>query len=310
MRIFFLIIACILVSPSLEAQENAKLFQVPKASDKALAPDDNESIIRYENVADRSILWSKIVWETIDLSEEENKILYFPVDTLRTEKRSLYYTLLKALKSGRLTAYTDSYFEETRNFEDVLPAIQKRDTTAAGFELLNQGRELTDAYIAERDISAYDIKQYRVKGVWYFDKRRSELRYRILGIAPVAPDVNFIDQQAENETDGYLVELFWIWYPQVRPLRAATPSFNSVNTNFPVSFDRILNTRTFEAQIYKTDNELDDIAALQRDLQFPNFSSGTAAEEERLAQKKRLFDLFKSKNKGEQESVDLNPKQQ
>ena len=310
MRIFFLIIVCILVSPSLEAQENAKLFQVPKASDKALAPDDNESIIRYENVADRSILWSKIVWETIDLSEEENKILYFPVDTLRTEKRSLYYTLLKALKSGRLTAYTDSYFEETRDFEDILPAIQKRDTTAAGFELLNQGRELTDAYIVYKENTAYDIKQYRVKGVWYFDKRRSELRYRILGIAPVAPDVNFIDQQTENEADGYLVELFWIWYPQVRPLLAATPSFNSVNTNFPVSFDRILNTRTFEAQIYKTDNELDDIAALQRDLQFPNFSSGTAAEEERLAQKKRLFDLFKSKNKGEQESVDLNPKQQ
>ena len=126
----------------------------------------------------------------------------------------------------------------------------------------------------------------------------------------MAPDVNFIDQQAENETDGYLVELFWIWYPQVRPLLAATPSFNSVNTNFPVSFDRILNTRTFEAQIYKTDNELDDIAELQRDLQFPNFSSGTAAEEERLAQKKRLFDLFKSKSKSEQESVDLNPKQQ
>ena len=110
--------------------------------------------------------------------------------------------MLKALKSGRLKAYTDSYFEETRDFEDILPAIQKRDTTAAGFELLNQGRELTDAYIAERDISAYDIKQYRVKGVWYFDKRRSELRYRILGIAPVAPDVNFIDQQAEDEADA------------------------------------------------------------------------------------------------------------
>lgn len=309
MRIFFLVIACILVTPSVKAQGNAKLFEVPKAADKALAPDDNESIIRYENVADRSILWSKIVWETIDLSNDENQILYFPVDTLRTEKRSLYYTLLKALKSGRLTAYTDSYFEETRSFEDVLPAIQKRDTTAAGFELLNQGRELTDAYIAERDISAYDIKQYRVKGVWYFDKRRSELRYRILGIAPVAPDVNFIDQQSDNEADNYLVELFWIWYPQVRPLLAATPSFNSINTNFPVSFDRILNTRTFKAQIYKTDNELDDIAALQRDLQFPNFSSGTAAEEERLAQRKRLFDLFKPKNKGEQESVDLNPKQ-
>jgi gliding motility associated protien GldN len=309
MRILLVLALTIFFNSAANAQGNAKLFQVPKAEDKALAPDDNESIIRYENVADRSILWSKIVWEKVSLEEETNKVLYYPVDTLRTEKRSLYYTLLKALKSGRLRAYSDSYFEEARQFEDLLPAIQKRDTTSAGFELLNQGKDLTEAYIAQRDISAYDIKEYRVKGVWYFDKRRSELRYRILGIAPVAPDVNFIDQVDSESGEEYLIELFWVWYPDVRPLLAATPSFNNVNTNFPVSFDRILNTRTFNAEIYKTDNELDDIVALQRDLQFPDFSSGTAAEEERLAQRRRLFDLFKGKKKENQTTV-LNPTKQ
>jgi len=310
MRILLVLALTIFFNSAANAQGNAKLFQVPKAEDKALAPDDNESIIRYENVADRSILWSKIVWEKVSLEEETNKVLYYPVDTLRTEKRSLYYTLLKALKSGRLRAYSDSYFEEARQFEDLLPAIQKRDTTSAGFELLNQGKALTEAYIAQRDISAYDIKEYRVKGVWYFDKRRSELRYRILGIAPVAPDVNFIDQVDSESGEEYLIELFWVWYPDVRPLLAATPSFNNVNTNFPVSFDRILNTRTFIAEIYKTDNELDDIAALQRDLQFPDFSSGTAAEEERLAQRKRLFDLFKGKKKEKNQTTVLNPTKQ
>ena len=148
MRVLLVLAFTILFSSAANAQGNAKLFQVPKAEDKALAPEDNESIIRYENVADRSILWSKIVWEKVSLEEETNKVLYYPVDTLRTEKRSLYYTLLKALRSGRLRAYSDSYFEETRQFEDLLPAIQKRDTTSAGFELLNQGKALTEAYIA------------------------------------------------------------------------------------------------------------------------------------------------------------------
>ncbi|MEL0308595.1 MAG: gliding motility protein GldN, partial [Flavobacteriaceae bacterium] len=146
MRVFLVLALTLSFTSVVTAQGNAKLFQVPKTEDKMLAPDDNESIIRYENVADRSILWSKIVLEKVDLEADANKVLYYPVDTLRTEKRSLYYTLLKALKSGRLRAYSDSYFEEPRRFEDLLPAIQKRDTTSAGFELLNQGKALTEAY--------------------------------------------------------------------------------------------------------------------------------------------------------------------
>jgi gliding motility associated protien GldN len=313
-RIFF---AAYFISLSVSAQQQgqAKLFQVPKAGDKELAPMENNDIIRYETVADRSILWSKVVWERADLNRPENMELYFPLDTIKTEKRSLYYTLLKALKERKVKAYSDSYFEEARTYEDLLPAIQKRDTTSAGFERLNQGFELTRDYISERKVSAYDIKEYRIKGVWYFDKRRSELRYRILGIAPVAVDVNFLDEVADSETidDSYLVELFWLWYPEVRPLLASTPSFNVDNTNFPVSFDRLLNTRTFAAQIYQTDNAFDNIEELQRELQFPDFSSGTDEEEQRLADRKKFFDFLKrdaqKQRKAERETqVNLNPK--
>ena len=307
----------LMITASAAAQEQgqAKLFQVPKSDDKALASMENNDIIRYETVADRSILWSKIVWERADLDQAENMELYFPVDTIRTEKRSLYYTLLKALKERKVKAYSDSYFEEPRRFEDLLPAIQKRDTTSAGFERLNQGLALTRDYISERNISAYDIKEYRIKGVWYFDKRRSELRYRILGIAPVAVDVNFLDEVADGETidESYLVELFWLWYPEVRPLLASTPSFNAENTNFPVSFDRLLNTRSFKAEIYQTDNEFDNITELQRELQFPDFSSGTDDEEKRLAERKKSFlflkrDAEKQQKASNQTEVTLNPK--
>ena len=310
------VLLALMITASAAAQEQgqAKLFQVPKTDDKALASMENNDIIRYETVADRSILWSKIVWERADLDQVENMELYFPVDTIRTEKRSLYFTLLKALKQRKVNAYSDSYFEEPRSYEDLLPAIQKRDTTSAGFERLNQGLNLTRDYISERNISAYDIKEYRIKGVWYFDKRRSELRYRILGIAPVAVDVNFLDEVADGEAidESYLVELFWLWYPEVRPLLASTPSFNAENTNFPVSFDRLLNTRNFKAVIYQTDNEFDNIAELQRELQFPDFSSGTDEEEKRRAERKNSFlflkrDAEKQQKASKQPEVTLNP---
>jgi hypothetical protein len=40
-----------------------------------------------------------------------------------------------------------------------------------------------------QDLSAQDVTQYKIKGYWYFDKRQSELKYRLLGICPVTPDV-------------------------------------------------------------------------------------------------------------------------
>ena len=51
--------------------------------------------------------------------------------------------------------------------------------------------------------------------MWYFDKRQGELKYRLLGIAPVAPDVNFIDDESVDPGENK-VELFWIWYPAAR----------------------------------------------------------------------------------------------
>ena len=103
MRIYLLFgIIFTFVTP-IFSQGNAKLFEVPKDQDKALAPNNNQLIIQYENVNDRTILWSKIIWERIVLNEKENAILYFPVDTIRTEKRSLYYTLLKALRETTTT---------------------------------------------------------------------------------------------------------------------------------------------------------------------------------------------------------------
>jgi hypothetical protein len=43
----------------------------------------------------------------------------------------------------------------------------------------------SDEYILRQDLSAQDVTQYKIKGYWYFDKRQSELKYRLLGICPL-----------------------------------------------------------------------------------------------------------------------------
>ncbi len=35
-----------------------------------------------------------------------------------------------------------------------------------------------------------DITSYKIKGIWYVDKRIGEMRYRLLGIMPRGKDMN------------------------------------------------------------------------------------------------------------------------
>jgi len=217
---------------------------------------DNDAPLPYGYVDDRDILWSKTVWEVIDLDERVNFPLYYPTDTIDigNDRRSLYDVLLKNIKNGKLKdVYADSYFTDKRKFGDLTATLQKVDTTDYGYEQINAGEELSPEYVMRRNLTAADIEEYRIKGMWYFDKRQGELKYRLLGIAPVAPDVNFIDDESMDPADAK-VELFWVWYPDVRNILHEAKVFNQRNSAQPISFDMLLNARRFNGVIYKEDN--------------------------------------------------------
>ena len=228
---------------------------VRTASQKAV---DNDKPLEYGYVDDRDILFSKMVWEKVVLDERANFPLYYPIDTnnIGRDRRSLYDVLMKNIKSGKIeNIYDDSYFTTKRTLKDIESALTMVDTTEMGIEQLNAGEELSAEYINKRSITAADIKEYHIKGLWYFDKRQAEMKYRLLGIAPVAPDVNFID---ESEPD--LVALFWVWFPDAREILHEAKSFNNENSSMPFSFDHLLNARRFQGYIYKEENVQGDRA--------------------------------------------------
>ncbi len=217
---------------------------------------DNDVFLEYGYVDDRDILWSKTVWEVIDLDQRVNFPLYYPLDTIDigADRRSLYDVLIKNIKNGKLTdVYVDSYFTEKRKFSDLAATLKKVDTTDLGYEQYNAGEQISPEYINQRELTAADIEEYRIKGIWYFDKRQGELKYRMLGIAPVAPDVNFIDDESMSPEDAK-VELFWVWFPSARQILHEAKVFNQRNSAMPISFDMLLNSRRFNATIYKEDN--------------------------------------------------------
>ena len=217
---------------------------------------DNDKPLEYGYVDDRDILWSKMTWEVVDLDERVNFSLYYPIDTnnIGSNRRSLFDVLMTNIQKGNIeNIYDDSYFKTKRTLKDIGAAMSLIDTTELGIEQLNAGEQLSEEYINRRDITAADITEYHIKGLWYFDKRQGELKYRLLGIAPVAPDVNFIDS---DEPD--MVELFWVWFPDARNVLHEAKAFNNNNSSMPSSFDHLLNARRFNGLIYREENVYGD----------------------------------------------------
>lgn len=284
-----LTVATVLTASSMFAQANILNAKSPDeigVRTEAQKAVDNDKPLEYGYVDDRDILFSKMVWEKIVLDERANFPLYYPIDTnnIGSDRRSLYDVLMKAVKDGDIeNIYDDSYFTTKRTLKDIQAALVKVDTTELGIEQLNAGEELSPEYINRRDITAADIKEYRVKGLWYFDKRQAEMKYRLLGIAPVAPDVNFID---DDEPD--LVALFWVFFPDAREVLHEAKSFNNENSSMPFSFDHLLNARRFHGYIYKEEN-------VQGDRAVTEYVSQNALmqllESERIKDKIRDFEL-------------------
>ena len=78
---------------------NAKTVeQIGKKNEKQLMAD-NDGPIPYGYVDDRDIMWSKVVWEFVDLNQKINLPYYFPIDTtnISSDRRSLFDVLIKEI---------------------------------------------------------------------------------------------------------------------------------------------------------------------------------------------------------------------
>lgn len=286
---FLLTVTAVFTVSSVFAQANILNAKSPDqigVRTEAQKAVDNDKPLEYGYVDDRDILFSKMTWERIVLDERVNFPLYYPIDTnnIGSNRRSLYDVLMKNIQNGKIASiYDDSYFKNKRTLKDIEAALVKVDTTELGIEQINAGEQLSAEYINKRDITAADIMEYHIKGLWYFDKRQAELKYRLLGIAPVAPDVNFIGTE-----DADLVELFWVFFPDAREVLHEAKSFNDANSSIPFSFDHILNSRRFSGYIYKEEN-------VQGDRAISEYVAENALmqllESERIKDKIRDFEL-------------------
>ncbi len=254
---------------------------------------DNDKPLAYGYVHDRDVLMGKTIWEQIDLDERINFPLYFPIDTanIGRDRRSLFSVLLNGIKSGKITeVYADDYFNTKKTLKDMETSFTYVDTTQSGIDEINtyyddyrSGRKVLDPqYINKLELTAQDIFAYRIKGFWYFDKRQGEMKYRLLAICPVAPEAREIGKENADP-----IELFWVYFPAIRDVLHEAKAFNDKNSAQPITFDHLLNSRRFNAVIYKEEN-------VYGDRQIADYMKENAQmqllESERVKEKIRNFE--------------------
>lgn len=257
-RNFSLIVTLSLVSSVTFAQSNLLNAKSPDEIGKkteAQLNADNDKPLPYGYVHDRDILLGKTVWEFVDLDERINFPLYFPIEgNLGPDRKSLYAVLIENMKSGKISeVYDDSYFTTKKTLKDIESSLSKIDTMDAGREQYNAGETITEDNIVRTDILPANVMGYKIKGYWYFDKRQGELKYRLLGLCPVVPDVYTMGTEEEDP-----IELFWVYFPAAREVLHSASAFNDRNSAMAVTFDHLLNARRFSGTIYQEENVMGD----------------------------------------------------
>jgi gliding motility associated protien GldN len=204
----------------------------------------------YQYVRESDVMWSKTIWRRIDLREKMNLDLYYP--TKPTDGRmSLIDLLMWGIKNEGLQAYKYNAGDE---FGAVMTMKEIEETLGARTDTSNV-EDVQTGVITKKAVTKppdlREIKQFQVKELWFFDKQRSVMEVRIIGIGPIR---EYFKEDDKDQEDPKYAEAFWIYFPEARKILANHEVFNSQNDAQRTSFDDIFQKRLFNGYIAQESN--------------------------------------------------------
>lgn len=259
MKTIFSLFGSLLISIAVQAQSaSGSFYNISERTNNpngqmeikdGVYPKDNlyKPPVQYTYLREADVMWSRTVWRKLDMREKMNHPIYYPLEATK-ERISLVQLMLNAMNEGSLTAY-DAMNDE---FTTPLSYVATKNFGTWTDTIYVEESDPPYNIIAKPVLHEFDpstVKEFRIKEVWFFDKQRSVMDVRIVGICPVAENID----PSTGEVRG-MTPMFWVYFPELRNLLSSTRVFTRHNGSTEMTYDDLFWKRMFSSYIYKVAN--------------------------------------------------------
>lgn len=192
--------------------------------------------------------WRRDIYRSLDLSKDENAVLYYPV-TPKNGRENLFLYLFKLILRGQVKAYNytldgnEDFSEKNR-----VSAKELMDRYHFFYEANNGRMRVNDA-----DIPSDQVKLYFIKESSYYDQHTGTFRSKVTALCPV--------RSAGTDLGSYgQTPLFWVRYDEAAPYLGKLMLMTSnLNNAAEMSADDYFTQALYKGDIYKTENLQDRV---------------------------------------------------
>lgn len=198
----------------------------------------------YEHLRVDDAHYRQRIWREIDTREKMNHPFNYAADEDNGNQRFISI-LLQAIQDSAVTVFSsvDDRFTTPMTKAEVAKIIGGEPIDVP---IYDENGELVGTKQMTPEVNLDSFYKFRIKEDVIFDKESSRLFWRILGIAPV---------KNIYTTMGLFVgeaELFWVYYPDMRPIFANYDVYNSKNYGGRMSWEELFEGRMFHGRIIKS----------------------------------------------------------
>ncbi|MCK9218642.1 MAG: gliding motility protein GldN [Bacteroidales bacterium] len=207
--------------------------------------------IPYTYLREADVIWTRRIWRVIDFREKMNEPFYFP-ERPQNSWRSFVTIIMDGLREGTITAYSSEsdQFLVPLTYKEVKDKLEREDTVKLPRP---DNPDIMFDTVIKTEFDPANVKKLKIKEDFYFDRQRSEMAVRILGICPVVDEIDKTTGEKRFEKN-----LFWIYFPECRNLFAKNEMFNMKNGSAGrLTYDDVFMKRIFSSYIYKEENVYD-----------------------------------------------------